>query len=95
MNEAMVIKCEAVFPKSEMATGYAEVISGSGYWATDVVCKGRKVTWTKTVPADAQCSRHETMQDTLENVGYYGSTQNRKATVSFDGGSPHRAPMSY
>lgn len=73
----------AKFLSVEAAVRYAESIRQPGNWATNVVQKGRTVTFDKAIPEGVDSDAHRFyFQDQLEKVGYYGSTQSRKATLN-------------
>lgn len=79
----------AVFPKVAYAVSFVENLRNPGNWVTNVVQKGRTVTWdsdTSRWPADY--SKFDALQDALERAGYFGSEQSRKATVN-----GHKAPF--
>jgi hypothetical protein len=86
----------ALFPTVAYAVSYAEALADPGNWAKDIVQKGRKVTFTSDIPADVierdgeREARRFYFLSELERVGYYGSTQNRKATLN-----GVKAPMTY
>ena len=85
----------AVFPAVAQAVKYADRLAeGRGDWAVNVVRKGRTVTFNIEVPAKYADSPHvndyQLFLDALDLVGYFGSTQNRKATLN-----GVKAPISY
>jgi hypothetical protein len=82
----------AIFPKMAMAVSYAKALTEPGRWASNVVRKGRTVTFNSAIPGTASYeSRTMFFQDTLENVGYYGSPpQGPVATLN-----GVKAPRSY
>lgn len=79
---------EAVFPTVAAAKSYAAAIAQPGNWSANIIQKGRTVTFDLAVPE--QYKDEVYFSDFLDRVGYYGSTQSRKATLN---GVP--APMSY
>lgn len=86
---------EAIFPKADQAFQFAERLRNdpAGNWVVSAVGHipgRRKVTWSGQVPMGANSTPQDLFQTYLENVGYYGSSQSRKATLN---GVP--APMSY
>lgn len=92
----------ARFPLSARAEAFAARITEPGWWATDVVQKGRTVTFSVTVPDDytvydtgPATGGAQIESDYRETVGYYGSDQSRKATLSRDEGPARPAPVSY
>lgn len=85
MSGPFSLVIEAEFPSVATATEFAEKCSGPNNWvrAGSFLRKGRRCSWIKDVPADATATgEYEAMWDTLEQVGYYGSTQARKAKVT-------------
>jgi len=68
----------AVFPTVAAAVAYAEAISGPGNWSTNIVRKGRTVTFDLAAPDGGEVY----FSDFLERVGYYGSSMNRKAILN-------------
>lgn len=65
------------------AVRYAEKLREPGNWATNIVQKGRTVTFDKAIPEGVDSDAHRYyFQDQLERVGYYGSTMSRKATLN-------------
>lgn len=66
------------------------VANGNKDWCKNVVRKGRTVTFEDDIPEGVDIDKATHFMDKLELVGYYGSTQNRKAKLN---GIP--APMSY
>ena len=87
-----VAEWTAQFPLVKYAEEFAARISEPGWWAVDVKQKGRTVTFTHYVPESAAASLYgsDGFADMLQTVGYYGSTQSRKATLN-----GVRAPMQY
>lgn len=85
----------ARFPLAERAERFAARLAEPGWWAADVVQKGRTVTFTVTPPDGFTEGREQVFRDYLETVGYYGSDQSRKATLSVDEGPARPAPASY
>lgn len=63
------------------AKRYAEALAEPGNWAKDIVQKGRTVTFEKDIPEGREDDGYY-FNDQLERVGYYGSTQSRKATLN-------------
>lgn len=84
----------AEFPLARYAAAFAAKISGPGWWARDIVQKGRKVTFSATTPAGYEEAEHngpnQLFMDYLGTVGAFGSTQSRKATLN-----GVKAPMEY
>lgn len=80
----------AEFPTAGMALEFYERITGPGWYVQDVTIKGRKVAFEDALPADYDGGAGQHFADMLETVGYYGSTQNRKAKLD---GVP--APIAY
>lgn len=80
----------AEFPRVENAVRFEERLALGGDWVQNVTRKGRTVTFEDAVPVGADVTVRELFQWRLEIVGYYGSTQSRKAKLD---GVP--APMSY
>jgi hypothetical protein len=85
----------AEFPKMADAVAFAARLNeGPGWYVKNVVQKGRKVTFERDYPADyfdePWVTTRTGFMDLLDTVGYYGSTQSRKAKLN---GVP--APMSY
>lgn len=79
MPETFTAKFNAVAD----AERYAEALAKPGNWATNIVQKGRTVTFEKDIPESAGPEPHRWyFNDQLERVGYYGSTQSRKATLN-------------
>lgn len=77
----------AKFPDVAGATSFADRMNEGGWYLTNVVRKGRTVTFTGPVRTE---DGYSYLGEMLGTVGYYGSTQSRKATLN-----GHRAPMSY
>jgi len=71
----------AVFPTVAAAKSYAEALASPGNWVANVTQKGRTVTFEKAIPEGREDDGYY-FQDQLERVGYYGSTQSRKATLN-------------
>jgi hypothetical protein len=82
----------AKFPLVERAVGFAKRIQEPGWWAYDVVQKGRTVTFKAQTPEgyEERNVPDQLFRDYLLTVGGYGSDQYRKATLN---GVP--APMEY
>lgn len=90
----------AEFATSRDADAYAEKLRSNmaGNYVLEVTHRqGRRaVTWTTTHEDAPGTSYYETyFYSMLEQVGAYGSSQNRKATLSVDGGTPRKAPIEY
>jgi hypothetical protein len=65
------------------AKRYAEKIAEPGHWKTNIVQKGRTVTFEAAIPEEyAEEATPRFFYDCLEQVGYYGSTMSRKATLN-------------
>lgn len=95
-----MIEFTATFPLAGRAKDFAEKIGERGWWAQDIQQKGRVVTFAVKTPAPgAATSPTQLFLDYLETVGYCGSDQSRKATltVKFEDGKTltQRAPMAY
>lgn len=100
-----MMKLTAQFPLADRAAQFAARIQEPGWYAEQVeyIVGRRKVSWQfdpaahpTTEPAGPEWTH---FQDMLEAVGYYGSDQRRKATLSavLESGREvtRRAPMSY
>lgn len=96
-----MMKFTAQFPLAGRAAGFAEKIAESGWSATNIVRSGRTVTFETPTPPDESPVNSPMTRffDYLETVGYCGSDQSRKATLSveFPDGKTltQRAPMAY
>lgn len=85
MDPKFSLVIEATFPLVRHADEFEANCSGPNNWVRPgtFTRKGRVCTWIKDVPADATATElYEATCDTLEQVGYYGSTQARKAKVT-------------
>lgn len=82
----------AVFPLVDRAKEFEARMNEPGWWVTDVVRKGRTVTFTPALPEgnDLYNNLSTYFGDMLMTVGYYGSDMRRKATLN-----GVKAPMSY
>lgn len=78
-------KFVAWFPVMSYATEFAARLREDGWFVEKVEQKGRTVTFQTDRPTDP-----EYFPDMLQTVGYYGSTQKRKATLN-----GVKAPISY
>lgn len=73
----------------EAASTFAARLVDGGFTAHDIEVDGLTVTWQTT--SDSAMYAH----DLAETVGYYGSSQTGKATLSVDGGPARTCPVSY
>lgn len=80
----------ADFPTVAYATAFESRLNEGRDWVKNVARKGRTVTFESDIPEGVEIDRATTFMDKLELVGYYGSTQNRKAKLN---GIP--APIAY
>ena len=81
----------AWFPTVACATDFETRLGETGMWVTNVVRKGRTVTFEGDIPEMTDPpTPAESFMDHLEMVGYYGSSQARKAKLN---GVP--APITY
>ena len=93
--KTITVECTAVFPLVQRAKEFVALITEPGWSATDVIQKGRTVTWTghpttTEYPDDPALTKWQYLTDMKETVGYCGSDQRRKATLN---GNP--CPMGY
>lgn len=73
----------AVFPAVSAAKAFAERLAQPGNWAINIVQKGRTVTFDKDIPEEYRDEATPYyFRDTLDVVGYFGSSLRRKATLN-------------
>jgi len=82
-NTANTATFTAWFPLVERAKSFTARITEPGWWATNVVQKGRTVTFEVDVETltDSQTTLAEYACDMRQTVGYYGSDERRFATL--------------
>jgi hypothetical protein len=89
-----IYEFEAKFPLAERAERFAQRIAEPGWWAFEVVHKGRTVSFKVQTPEGFEEAPYngpnQVFWDFLGTVGSFGSDQRRKATLD---GVP--APMEY
>ena len=80
----------AWFPRMDMAIEFEARLNEGRDWVKNVARKGRTVTFEDDVPEGIEEPPSVLFMDKLDLVGYFGSTQNRKAKLD---GIP--APIAY